>query len=461
MYDVDAIEAYDHQVVADIKERQGYINETGRAADHVIRNVRCYRVLMPWTGTKRWDGSAEGFSFAEFETDQGLVGIAEGISGEEAELSDRVSGKNVFDPSIRGDLGLAYWDFAGKIAGKPLFRYFRDVFDLDTPEVTHVPTAAYTWYRFPDIHGNHEVTFDTYPQHLQQLIQDYGFQALKLSMCDFEPTRYVELIHNIRDVIGFDVDIRVDPHASWSESEALRFMKEVEDCRLEWIEEPVGGHFENIFRAGHRLRQMCTIPISSHVWLPPLRRDMQSLRYGKYPSGRYGDETLDQPLDLHALRRFVAADISAPDAYAGPLALKRYYDTARFMGMDIAMHSAYELGPGTAIRLHIAAFAFPYTIPYHIIWGNNTAPFALHALDAHYNQWEGDVIRGGKMVYEKGCLKVPEGPGLGVELDPDLLEEYQWTEEKAAVHTEHIERIRTTHLDTLEWRKNRMGWTRM
>ena len=253
MYDVDAIEAYDHQVVADIKERQGYINETGRAADHVIRSVRCYRVLMPWTGTKRWDGSAEGFSFAEFETDQGLVGIAEGISGEEAELSDRVSGKNVFDPSIRGDLGLAYWDFAGKIAGKPLFRYFRDVFDLDTPEVTHVPTAAYTWYRFPDIHGDHEVTFDTYPQHLQQLIQDYGFQALKLSMCDFEPTRYVELIHNIREVIGFDVDIRVDPHASWSESEALRFMKEVEDCRLEWIEEPVGGHFENIFRSGHRL----------------------------------------------------------------------------------------------------------------------------------------------------------------------------------------------------------------
>lgn len=70
----------------------------------------------------------------------------------------------------------------------------------------------------------------------------------------------------------------------------------------------------------------------------------------------------------------------------GPLALKRYYDTARFMGMKIAMHSAYELGPGTAIRLHIAAFAFPYTIRYHIVWGNGIAPFALHGIDAHYNQ---------------------------------------------------------------------------
>jgi L-alanine-DL-glutamate epimerase-like enolase superfamily enzyme len=187
---------------------------------------------------------------------------------------------------------------------------------------------------------------------------------------------------------------------------------------------------------------------------------MQSLRYGQYPSGRYGDETLDLPLDLDVMRRFVPADISAPDAYAGPLALKRYYDTARYMGMDIAMHSAYELGPSTAIRLHIAAFAFPYTIPYHIVWGNNTAPFALHALDAHYNQWKGDVIRGGKMPMVNGGLNIPDGPGLGVELDPDLLEQYKWTDEKYATHTQYIEQIRATHLESLGWGRNRMGWLR-
>lgn len=459
MYNIDAIAAYDHQVLANIKERQAYINETGRAAGHRIREVRGYRVLMPWTGTKRWDGSAESFSFAEFETDQGLVGVAEGVSVDDA-LKERVVGKNPFDPAVRGDIGLAYWDLVGKIAGKPLYRYLREVFEMDTPEVTHVPMAAYTWYRFPTVEGKHEVTFDTYPQHVQELIRDDGFRVIKLSMCDFEPARYVELVHNIRDRVGFDVELRVDPHASWSESEALRFMKGVEDCRLEWIEEPVGGYFENIFRAGHRLRQMSTIPISSHVWLPPVLRDMKPLVPGKRPAGRYSDVTLDQPLDLEVMRRYVPADVSAPDAHAGPLALKRHYDTARFMGMDIAMHSGYELGPATAIRLHIAAFAFPYTIPYHIVWGSGTAPFALHALDAHYNQWEGDVIRDGKMRYEQGCLKVPEGPGLGVELDTELLEKYKWTEEKYAAHTRHIEQIRATHLDALGWRRNRMGWPR-
>ena len=272
--------------------------------------------------------------------------------------------------------------------------------------------SAYTWYSFPDLNGENAVTFESYPTYVQDIIRTHGFHNIKLSMCDFEPQRYVELVRNIRAAVGPDVDIRVDPHASWGEAQALRFMREVEDYHLEWIEEPVGGRFNHIFRAGHRLRLLSTIPISSHAWLPPLLPHSDA-------KGRYGDGTLDAALDLDALRRWQPADISAPDAYAGPLALKRYYDVARFMGMGIGMHSAYELGPATAIRLHIAAFTFPYEIPYHIVWGRERAfpPFSAHAIDAHYNQWADDVICGGKMTYDQGFLTVPKEPGLGVELD--------------------------------------------
>jgi glucarate dehydratase len=448
---VAEIAEFDRRTVADIRRRQALIDDVGRAARLRIRDVRTWRVLMPWTGTKRWDGSAETFTFAEFITDQGLSAISEG-SPDDPGLRDRVVGADPFDPRLRADLGLAYWDFFGKVVDKPLHRALRDVFELDVPTVERVPMAAYTWRRFPDLHGRHEVTFDSYPQHLQELVRTDGFRILKISMCDFEPHRYIELVHAARAAVGPDVEIRVDPHASWSESQALHFMRQVESCRLEWIEEPVGGSFENIFRAGHRLRQMSSVPISSHAWLPPLLPPLRPA------GGRYGDESLDQPLDLDALRRFRAADISAPDAYAGPLALKRFFDVARFTGMDIGMHSAYELGPGTAVRLHIAAFAFPYRIPYHIVWGGITAPFALHGLDSHYNQWEGDVIRGGKLRYENGCLAVPQGPGLGVALDPDLLEHYRWTDEKFTAHQRHIEQVRDRHLEKLGWRRGRMGW---
>ena len=232
-------------------------------------------------------------------------------------------------------------------------------------------------------------------------------------------------------------------------------MRGVEDCHIEWIEEPVGGRFDHIYRAGHRLRLMSPIPISSHAWLPPLIKQPDD-------RGRYGDGTLDAALDVGALRRFAPADISAPDAYAGPLALKRYYDAARFMGMGIGMHSAYELGPATAIRLYSAACAFPYEMPYHIVWGRDRAfpPFSSHPLDAHYNQWEGDVIKGGKMVYDQGFLAVPKGPGLGVELDRERLAHYAFSEEQAQMHTRHIEQIRATHLDALGWKVGRDGWRR-
>ena len=120
MYEIEAIANFDRDLVKDIKDRQDYINTRGHDAGHKIKNVRTYRVLMPWRGTKRWDGSAEGFSFAEFETDQGLVGIAEGIACEGEELRAHTLGKNPFDPEIRGLLGLAYWDLVGKIASKPL-----------------------------------------------------------------------------------------------------------------------------------------------------------------------------------------------------------------------------------------------------------------------------------------------------------------------------------------------------
>ncbi|MEE2659631.1 MAG: mandelate racemase/muconate lactonizing enzyme family protein [Candidatus Latescibacterota bacterium] len=386
-------------------------------------------------------------------TDQGLVGLCGYADSDADALRARVLGKNPFDPEVRADVGMAYWDLAAKLAELPLCRYLARIFESAVEPASHVPTAAYTWARFPDLDGEHAVDFDSYPAHLEKIIAEDGFEVIKLSLCDFEPPRCIDLIHNIREALGPDVTIRVDPHASWSESQALKVMKSVEDCDLEWIEEPVGGSFENIFRAGDRLRRMSTVPISSHAWLPPL--------VGSAPDrGRYGGGTLECPVNPELIARYQPADISAPDAFAGPLALKRYYDLARFCGMDIGMHSAYELGPGTAIRLHIAAWAFPYDPGYHIAWGRTPAPFANHAIDAHYNQWVSDIIRGGKMKYERGFLAVPQGPGLGTELDPELLDRYRWTEHGARTHIEHIGTIRCEHTERLGWRRERTGWPR-
>jgi glucarate dehydratase len=51
-------------------------------------------------------------------------------------------------------------------------------------------------------------------------------------------------------------------------------------------------------------------------------------------------------------------------------------------------------------------------------------PNFTYAGDAHYHHLTDDVIVGGPMPYENGSIAVPDGPGLGVELDPDKLRRY-------------------------------------
>jgi glucarate dehydratase len=51
-------------------------------------------------------------------------------------------------------------------------------------------------------------------------------------------------------------------------------------------------------------------------------------------------------------------------------------------------------------------------------------PNMCHAADSHYHHYLDDVLQGGKMEYKNGAMDVPTGPGLGVKLDEDKLNEY-------------------------------------
>ena len=78
------------------------------------------------------------------------------------------------------------------------------------------------------------------------------------------------------------------------------------------------------------------------------------------------------------------------------------------MGLGVAVHSSGELGIQLATMLHLGA----------------VLPNLGYAADAHYHHLTGDVIVGGKMKYERGALRVPDGAGLGVALDRDRVREY-------------------------------------
>jgi glucarate dehydratase len=51
-------------------------------------------------------------------------------------------------------------------------------------------------------------------------------------------------------------------------------------------------------------------------------------------------------------------------------------------------------------------------------------PNLSFSADAHYHHLVDDIIVGGKMKYQNGKIRVPDGPGLGVSLDQEKLKHY-------------------------------------
>jgi glucarate dehydratase len=101
--------------------------------------------------------------------------------------------------------------------------------------------------------------------------------------------------------------------------------------------------------------------------------------------------------------------------WEGPRGVKDLVAVCQTFNLGVAMHSGAEFGVELAAMLHTAASIPTMTMPG----------------DAHYHFLEDDIIIGGKMKYVNGAIKVPEGPGLGVELDEEKMEKYErYYEEK-------------------------------
>ena len=74
----------------------------------------------------------------------------------------------------------------------------------------------------------------------------------------------------------------------------------------------------------------------------------------------------------------------------------------------IAVYSFGELGIQLLNMLHPGA----------------VLPNLTFSADAHYHHLTDDILVGGKLPYQDGAITVPDGPGLGVTLDRDRLQQY-------------------------------------
>ncbi|MPN17591.1 Glucarate dehydratase [bioreactor metagenome] len=162
---------------------------------------------------------------------------------------------------------------------------------------------------------------------------------------------------------------------------AVRIGRRLEPLNLEYFEDPAWG-----LEGNAAVRKQIRIPIATNMY--PARFD-----------------------DLGPAIRMGSVDVVLTDLHywEGPRGVKELEAICRTFNMGVAMHSGAEFGIELAAMIHTAA----------------TIPTMTFAGDAHYHYLTDDIIQGGLMKYEDGCIRVPKGPGLGVALDEEKMEKYE------------------------------------
>lgn len=326
----------------------------------------------------------------EVETDAGITGYAAspsfagGIDYEDA-LQFFLLGEDPHDvegilrklDSIRligprvWHVELALWDVIGKDAGKP-------VYELLGAEARDVPVYA----------SCGEVgDADERIEHVQVCV-DEGFGAVKLRVTSPE---HVEIVRAVRESFP-DLPLMVDANKGWavrvmeheerwSFSDALRVCRELEEIGgVEWLEEPLPRHD---FDGYARLRERTDVPIAG----------------GEFNDGAW------------QLREFIqrgALDVVQPDA-ALATGIKRGAEVAamaRQHGVAFVPHT-WTNGVGFAANLHVMTAA--------------GSPWCEYPFEPPWTPDVRDFLLADSLTHDDGTIRAPDGPGLGIEIDEDVL----------------------------------------
>jgi glucarate dehydratase len=364
-----------------------------------IDRIKATVVNVPFVAPIRWSGGAnEDWTrlIIEIDTDDGLTGLGESLGGTvtkaliDTEIAPMFLGENPFDierilskatfvPLYYGKCGycaiagleVACFDLMGKATGLPICRL------LGGRLREEIPFAAYLYHRNPNRDGEGRIdSLDDVVARAEELIARHGFATIKYKGGVKTPEEEIAILRALRTRFPA-AKLRYDPQAIYSPATAIRIGKAIEPLDLEYYEDPCWG---NVAMA--RVRERVAIPMASNMCVIDLDSAAEGLRLGS--------------VDV------ILGDIFEWGGLSTMLKLK---GACEMFQINLNYHSAGELGIATAAYLHLAA----------------ATPALPHALDTHACELAGDVVKPGVIgLTERGTMPVPQGAGLGVELDEEL-----------------------------------------
>jgi D-galactarolactone cycloisomerase len=203
---------------------------------------------------------------------------------------------------------------------------------------------------------------------------DQGYRQIKLH----EIT--VPAVQAARDAVGPDVTLMLDTNCPWSVDEALAMVAALRPFDLHWLEEPVW-------------------PPEDHAGLATVRAAGAVMAAGENAAGL---------LEFRRSFELRALDVAQPSVtkIGGISEMRRIIALAQEFGVRVVPHCPY-FGPGFIASLHITA-ALPADTPVERL-----------AVDLEASPF-GDWVDA-----KDGHMRVPQGPGLGVDPDPALIARYR------------------------------------
>ena len=192
------------------------------------------------------------------------------------------------------------------------------------------------------------------------------------------------LVENVRSMIGYEIPLSTDHYGHFDYNNGIRLGRALEKYRLAWLEDVVSWEYTEQWK---RLTDALETPTLTG-------EDIYLLKYFK--------PLIDER----------AVDIVHPDlaSSGGLLETKRIGDYAEEYGIAMAMHQA-----GTPVsfmaNVHCAAAT------------QNFLALEHHSVDIPW--WESLVkTTDGKKMITKGFSDVPLSPGLGIELNEEVLKQH-------------------------------------
>ncbi len=221
---------------------------------------------------------------------------------------------------------------------------------------------------------------DTIPQLLKQVgaYLEAGYVRIKLKI---EPGWDVSPVRAVREAFGDDVPLQVDANTAYSLTDA-RHLRRLDEFGLLLIEQPLdtddlGGHA--------KLAGMIETPVCL-------------------------DESISSARDAATAIAMGACSIIniKPSRVGGYLEARRVHDVAVAAGVPVWCGGMLETGVGRAANLALAA------LPGFVLPGDTSAS----------NRYYAEDLTEPFVLGSDGCVALPQGPGIGVDILPSILERH-------------------------------------